>query len=133
MPYEYPYQAKIYKEVPQEFDELNGYEFEIYISRLIKEYGCEINVTKKAKDFGVNILVVDLDGKKIAVQAKRYSNPVGKCAVQEVFAGKAYYDCKSAYVITSNYFTKEAIKLAEKLDCYLLNRDFLVRMKNHEF
>lgn len=31
MPDEYPSQAKIYAEDPKEFDELNDYEFEIYI------------------------------------------------------------------------------------------------------
>lgn len=38
------------------------------------------------------------------------------------------YDATEAWVITNNYFTKQAQKLAETNDVYLIDRDELIEM-----
>jgi restriction system protein len=71
-------------------------------------------------------LILTKDGHKIAVQAKRYSKPVGVRAVQEALAAAGMYGCERALVVTNRSFTTQAIKLASANDVRLWDRDALV-------
>ena len=64
----------------------------------------------------------------IAVQAKRYSSSVGVKAVQEIIGAVKMYDATEAWVVTNSYFTKQAIKLADINDVYLVDRKELIDM-----
>ena len=67
------------------------------------------------------------DDIKIGVQVKKYSNPVGIKAVQEVLAGKQYYGCHYGWVITSApSFTRQAISLANSSNIKLIAYNDLV-------
>jgi HJR/Mrr/RecB family endonuclease len=90
----------------------SGYDFENYVSSLFKHMGYNTNVTSKSNDQGIDIIAFD-DLVKIGIQTKFYNNPVGNKAIQEVCAGKAYYNCDRVCVVTNSSFTKSAIKLAE--------------------
>ena len=70
-------------------------------------------------------MIVEKRGKKIGIQAKCYSNPVGNSAIQEAVAGKGFYHCDKVVVVTNNYFTSSAIKLAQSNDVVLWSRDIL--------
>ncbi len=111
-----------------DYDSMTGEEFENYVAYLLNKTGyTNIKVTSTSGDYGVDILAYK-NGKKYAYQCKRYSEPVGNHAVQEVFSGKAYYDADEAVVITTNYFTPAAINTANKLNVYLVNRDELNKL-----
>ncbi|MBQ3058505.1 MAG: restriction endonuclease [Clostridia bacterium] len=104
---------------------LNGHQFEEYCSFLLKEYGfTNLTVTKGSGDKGVDIIAY-LNGKKFAIQCKCYSNKLGNSPIQEVVAGKNYYGCNAAIVLTNNYFTKSAIELAEANNVLLWDREVL--------
>ena len=68
---------------------------------------------------------MDLIAKKhrttYAVQCKLYQGKVGNSAVQEAVAGKSYYDCDEAIVITNSVFYPGAIALAEANDVILID------------
>jgi restriction system protein len=66
------------------------------------------------------------DGKKIVVQAKRYSKDVGIKAVQEVMGAKSYYQADEAWGVSNSYFTKAAKELAQKGNVLLVDRDTLI-------
>jgi restriction system protein len=105
-------------------DEMEGHDFEFYCADMLKESGFEeVEVTRGSHDFGADILAKK-DGVTYAVQCKCYTMPVGVSAVQEVYAGKDYYDCMVGVVLTNQYFTKPAQELAEKLNILLWDRDF---------
>jgi len=91
--------------------------------------GYSVRRTSASGDHGADLLI-EKDGIKIAVQAKRYApnNTVGNAAVQEVIAGRIMYDCSQCWVITTSYFTKSAIELAAKAKVKLTNRDELINM-----
>lgn len=111
-----------------DYDYLDGFDFEEFVADLLKKNGfARVSVTQASSDFGVDI-ITKLDGEKYVIQCKNYSSPIGNSAVQEVFAGMAYYDADVAVVITNNYFTRNAIKLAEKIGVELWDRDELNRM-----
>lgn len=100
-----------------------GEEFEKFVSTLLLVEGrSEVDFTKLTGDQGVDLLVT-IRSKKVAVQAKRYSGPVGNSAVQEVYSGKSYYDCEEAWCITNSYFTPSAKDLASKTGVVLFDLD----------
>ena len=65
--------------------------------------------------------MLNKDGKKIVVQAKRYSKDVGIKAVQEVIGAKSYYNADEAWVVSNRYFTKAAKDLAQKGNVLLVD------------
>lgn len=103
-----------YKGLPSEFyDNMTGLEFEKYIENLLTRKGYKVFRTKATGDQGVDIVAEDSYKKKIAIQTKKYKNKVGNSAVQEVVAGKRYYQCAEAWVITNSSFTESATHLAK--------------------
>ena len=106
-------------------DYMTGEDFELYIAQMLGKIGFyNIQTTKGSGDQGVDILA-EKEGMKYAFQCKRYDKPVGNKAVQEVFAGKFFYHCHVAIVVTNNYFTKSAKDLANENGVVLWDRDFL--------
>ena len=110
---------------PLEIDLMEGHEFEQYCANLLEEHGFqEVEVTKGSGDFGVDVLA-QREGISYAIQCKRYDGPVGVHAVQEVYAGRDYYDCMVGVVMTNQYFTAPAVEVAQKLKILLWDRDYL--------
>ena len=106
-------------------DEMEGHDFEYYCAELLRKQGfLDVEVTKGSGDFGIDILA-EKDGITYAVQCKCYTAPVGVSAVQEVYAGKDYYDRMVAAVMTNQYFTEPAVKAAKKLKVLLWDRGYL--------
>jgi hypothetical protein len=62
---------------------LAGYEFEYHVAKVFEKIGYVSHVTKASGDQGADVFISE-GNKKIVVQAKFYSNPVGNKAVQEV-------------------------------------------------
>ncbi|HDR7225084.1 restriction endonuclease [Bacillus toyonensis] len=110
-----------------EIDQMNGLQFEQYLSALYQSLGYHTEVTKGSGDFGAD-LVLKNDNEKIIVQAKRYKNKVGIRSVQEIVGAKKYYDAAHAWVVTNNYFTAPARKLAHANDVLLIDRDLLIKL-----
>ena len=117
--------AKLRKAGIREIDEMTGEEFERFLGELFKRRGFKISYTATSGDYGADLILRDGD-ETIAVQAKRYSGNVGVKAVQEIIGAVRMYDATEAWVVTNSYFTKQAIKLAEINDVYLIDRDELI-------
>jgi hypothetical protein len=95
------------------FDELSGVDFEVYLARLLKKLGFEdVTGTPATGDQGADLLARK-DGRKIAIQAKRYKGSVGNEAVQEVVGALKFYKADEGWVITSGRFTQPARALAQ--------------------
>lgn len=110
-----------------QYDYMTGEDFETYIAIILQRIGYgNIQLTKGSGDQGVDI-IAEKDGMKYAFQCKRYDKPVGNKAVQEVFAGKFFYHCHTAVVVTNNYFTQSAKDLAYENGVVLWDRDLLDR------
>ena len=112
------------------FDKMNGYEFEEYAARYLKRNGySKVTVTKASRDFGVD-LIAKKHRTTYAVQCKLYHGKVGNSAVQESVAGKSYYDCDEAMVITNSVFYPGAITLAEANNVILIDG---AQLNRHSF
>lgn len=114
-----------------QYDYMTGEDFELYVAQLLGNIGFyNIQNTKGSGDQGVDILA-EKEGMKYAFQCKRYDKPVGNKAVQEVFAGKFFYHCHVAVVVTNNYFTQSAKELAHQNGVVLWDRDYLQNIVNY--
>ncbi|MEZ2715440.1 restriction endonuclease [Niallia circulans] len=126
--YSYKEQKKYEERLSQaninEIDSMSGIEFEEYLEVLFKKLGYKVKRTKASNDYGADLI---LNGEsRIAIQAKRYNKTVGVKAIQEVNSARQYYNTTYAWVITNNYFSSNAINLANVTNVKLVDRDELV-------
>jgi len=99
-----------------ELDQLSGVEFEEFLAQ-----GYAIELTATSGDYGAD-LILSKGGNRIAVQAKRYIGSVGVKAVQEALSGQSYYQCHTAWVITTGIFTINALELGKKSGVKMIGR-----------
>lgn len=104
-----------------ELDQLSGVEFEEFLAGLFRAQDYTAELTPTSGDYGAD-LILSKAGQRIAVQAKRYTGSVGVQAVQEALSGKAYYQCHTAWVISTGTFTVNALELAEKSGVKMIGR-----------
>ena len=109
------------------FNSMSGLEFESYLEKMFRNMHYFVKLTPKTNDQGAD-LILTRDGIRTAVQAKRYSKPVGNRAVQEVISAREYYDCNKALVVTNNKFTKSAVELARRTNVQLWDGTFLKKL-----
>jgi restriction system protein len=108
-----------------EVDAMDGITFERFLATLFSKLGYRVERTQARGDFGAD-LVVERDGERMVVQAKRWSKKVGVKAVQEAHAAPAMYACSRALVVTNNRFTEPAKELARANRVELWDRDVLI-------
>lgn len=117
--------SELFVEDLNEINQMTGFEFEDFLKNVFLKLGYNVVNTKLSGDQGADLII---NNKKVsyAVQAKRYKGGVGNTAVQEVIAGKNYYNCDEALVVTSGRFTKSAVELSEKTNVILWDSNKLI-------
>lgn len=109
-------------------DGMEGHQFEFFCADLLRKVGFgNVSVTPGSGDQGVDILA-EKDGVRYAVQCKNYSTPLGNTPVQEVNAGKTFYNCHVGVVMTNSTFTRGAESLASATGVLLWDRAHLERL-----
>ena len=101
-------------------EDMSGEDYEVYCGNILLKEGWNIEQTSKTNDQGVD-LIGSISDLKICIQCKRYSNPVGNKAVQEIIAGKQFYGGTHAVVVSNAGFTKSAETLAKKTKVVLIS------------
>lgn len=110
-----------------DMDKMDGKKFEKAAENIFTSQGYKTIRTTYSNDQGAD-LILERFGKKIAVQAKRYSGKVPNKAIQEIVTAKQYYDCDEAWIVTNSYLTKPAKKLAKKNKVEIIERNKLEKM-----
>jgi|GEM_PF-2810342 hypothetical protein len=105
---------------------LDGYQFEEFLAQQFEYGGFKVTLTPKSRDQGADLITENEDGFITVIQAKKYDGIVSNSAIQEIVAAKAYYNADLAMVITTGYFSKSAIDLAEANAVILMDRDKLL-------
>lgn len=109
-------------------DQSDGYTFENICANILKANKYTyVNVTKGSGDFGIDV-IAEKDSIKYAIQCKHYANNVGIAAVQQAFSGCQYYNCDIPVVLTNNYFTPQAIEMANSTNVELWDRTTLIKL-----
>ena len=109
-----------------QIDRMSGSDFERRLAVLFDRLGNRTQVVGSgAGDFGAD-LVLEKDGRRTVVQAKRWNGTVGTAAVREIAAARPYYRADAAMVVTTSRFSQEARMLARVNGVSLWDRDDLV-------
>jgi restriction system protein len=108
-----------------EVDQMDGATFEVFLTTLFRRLGYGVEHTGRRGDYGAD-LVVTKDGRRTAVQAKRWNKADGVKAIQEAVASKGIYKCSEALVVANRAFTRQARTLARANDVALWDRDEVV-------
>ena len=119
--------AKLRKSGIKQVDVMKGEEFERFLGELFKRRGYKVSYTATSGDYGADLILKD-GPDIIAVQAKRYSSTVGVKAVQEIIGAVKMYNATEAWVVTNSHYTRQAQKLADINDVYLIDREELIDM-----
>ena len=112
-----------------DIDMMTGIEFENFLKKYFLQQGYSATLTKNTGDQGID-LIIEKQGARIGIQAKRYNSSVGNSAVQEAIAGRTFYNLDKVIVITNNFFTTAAIQLANNSSVILWNRNILISKIN---
>lgn len=108
-------------------DRMSGFDFEKLVLVHFEKLGYKGEVTRATNDYGAD-LILQKDGEKIVVQAKRWRDKVGIKAIQEVVGAINYYKANKGMVITNSYFTPNAKELAVSNNIDLWDRNVLVEV-----
>lgn len=92
---------------------LTPIEYEQFCLSLLKLEGWTARPTPVTGDQGADI-VCDFAETRAVIQCKKYSQPVGNKAVQEVIAARVYYEANLAVVVSNAPYTTSAKVLAKK-------------------
>lgn len=101
-----------------------GIDFEHWCAAEIEKQGWSATVSQASGDQGVDI-VASRESVTVAVQCKRYNNPIGNKAVQEAFSGLRHYNADMAVVIGTGGFTRSAVELSQTTSVILLDADMI--------
>lgn len=105
-----------------EVDNLPGHEFESYLERRLQSNGFHTAwKTKGSGDQGAD-LVVDIDSRRLVIQAKRYKGSVPLGAVQEVYFAKIPYAAGEAWIVTNSVVTPQALRGANLVGINVIDR-----------
>lgn len=115
----------------EDIDAMDGHLFEYYCADVLRKNGyTQVAVTKGSGDQGVDIIAVK-DSIRYAIQCKNYASPLGNKPVQEVTAGKFFYNCHVGVVMTNSTFTTGAQELAQATGVLLWDRNKLIEFINN--
>jgi len=98
---------------------LSGRDFELFLGEAFELIGYVVEVTQESCDQGVDLILTAPAGRRIAVQAKNYSQPAGHSAIQEAYTGIKLHECDVGVVIARSGFTRAAKNAAAKTGIYL--------------
>ena len=116
-----PYCNQYEREIRQRHK--SGFKYERDVYSELKSQGLNVEKTQDRSDFGVDMIIYNEDGTKIAVQAKKENKPSGVGAMQEVYAGGRFYDCEKFAVVSYAGFSPQAITMARKLGIYCCDEE----------
>lgn len=102
-----------------DINNLNGRDFEIFLGDLFRKMGHYVEVTQSTRDHGAD-LILSKNGRRIAVQAKRYQGTVPNAAVQQCYYAMSHYECEKGMVVTNSAFSDHAKEEASRVNIKLV-------------
>ena len=112
-----------------DLDQMNGIQFEVFLSKFFTYCGYYVNKTPITNDHGAD-LIMEKGYTKYVVQAKRHKKTIGVKALQEVYAAKTIYQANKAMVIATSKFSRQAINESKELHIELWDGECLKRELN---
>ena len=108
-------------------DNMSGSIFEEFLLEHFKHLGYNGYLTARTQNYGAD-LVLQKDGVKVVVQAKRWKNNVGADAIEQVIGAMNHYNASKGMVVTNSSFAKSAYELADSNGIELWDRNKLIEI-----
>lgn len=106
---------------------MDGHEFERWLADQFTASGWHVvNVGHGGGDQGADLLI-EKNGRRVVVQAKRYDSSISNSAVQQAYSAIPVYRAQEAWVVTNGSFTPQAVQLASHTEIRLCDRSTLAR------
>lgn len=120
---------KFFKKYPQKLYDLNPRKFEELIASILKDLGFDIELTKATRDGGRDIIAIIKKGITnyvTYIECKRYdiTNKVGVGIIREVIGVHTLRKPEKSIIVTTSFFTKNAIQEAKLFDNKLELKDY---------
>ena len=97
-----------------------GIAFENQCMKILISKGWRVEETPKSGDQGID-LIASIEKYRLCIQCKDHKKPIGNKAVQEVCAGKKYWNGTHAILVSQSGYTKSAYKLAAANNVLLIS------------
>ena len=119
---------------PHDIWKLSPTEFETFVGELFMDEGYSIELTKKTRDGGIDLIAKkrDIAGEHFTiVQCKKYKfeNPVRVHFVREILGSMDIHQATAAAIFTTSRFTKDAVEESKKVRHRLSLTDYFDLMK----
>jgi len=114
-------------EIGKYLDKLSGEAFEEYIAKLFSKMGYQVELMGKTGDHGIDIRL-RRGNEDIAVQCKRWSDPVGEPIVRDFYGSLMHAEIPLGCIVATTTFTPQAIDFADGKPIKLIDFDSLIRL-----
>lgn len=101
---------------------MDGIEFEHWVADLFRKAGFQVEVTQASGDHGVD-LWASLEGRRVAVQCKRWDGTVGEPVLRDLYGTMMGSSAHCGCLITTGSFTTQAHQFAEGKPLHLVGMD----------
>jgi len=108
--------------------ELSPKAFEHYVAALFRHKGYRVNVSGRSGDEGVDLEIVQPNGKRAIAQCKRYRNTVGPEIVRELYGTMIHERVHHAFLVTTAHISEGAHEWARNKPMTLIDGVTLVRL-----
>lgn len=106
---------------------MTGVEFERAVAHVYAKQGYQVRMTPVTGDQGVDIWI-EKDGRRLIVQCKRHTKPVGASVVRDLLGTKVAQNADGAVLVCTAGFTWGVKRFAGKNGIQLLDLDGLLRL-----
>lgn len=118
------------------FNDMNGYEFERFVAKLLRKAGFIVEETPLSGDGGVDLIAYSekpLYKGKYIVQCKKWKDKVGEPAVRDLYGVVLSNNANKGILVTNSYFTMQAVQFAEGKNIELIDGSVLNELVNTYF
>ncbi len=105
---------------------MTGIEFEEFAALVFKKQGYRVEFTGGTGDHGVDLLLRK-NNKQTVVQCKRWEGSVGEPIVRDFYGSMISCGADLGIIVTTAYFTQQAIAFAANKPIMLLDLDLLLQ------
>ncbi|NOQ45543.1 MAG: hypothetical protein GQ559_02535 [Desulfobulbaceae bacterium] len=120
---------KYLKAHPEKLYEMSPRKFEEFVASLLKDMGFDVELTQATRDGGRDIIAHvrnAVTSYLTHIECKRYAadNKVGVGIIREVIGVHHIHQATKSIIVTTSFFSADALKEAEKMDNQLDLKDF---------
>lgn len=118
------------------FIEMDGYQFEEYISNLFRKMGFAVEATDYSNDGGIDLVATyekPIFSGKYIIQCKNWNSPVGQPAVRDLYGVVMDQRANKGILITPSDYTQQAYDFARGKNIELINGSALRQIISDAF